>query len=425
MAGTNQFEPFATAVGANVLTNAQYLAAVNTLGTSLIQIGLEAGILPSQTLNTILRQGSFVATAIAQSIADQMGVAVNDDGVVANFEKQLLNLLQACPFSYAVDTGAANAYAIALTPAPVLTDGMMVAFKAGNASTGASTLNINSLGAKSLVNQDGTVLAANTITAGAYVVGIYSASANNIRLIQGLTQSLANGMYLQSGANGLGGNRKTIAGSYQILATDSGLIFDPWNATAGFVLTLPLTAGNIAPPGFNLIIGPNQNGGTILLPGTSLVNIYLPDGSAIAPGASFTMPLGVGHAFRIYEFASIFRLETIGRTIVSNAVNTNEAVALGQFPASLAANGYQKLANGLIMQWGADLIPLSTTSTLNYPIAFPTAVLQHIAGTKIDGPASGTRNDATGGAGFSLSQYQSRQGSASGSITISWIALGY
>ena len=50
---------------------------------------------------------------------------------------------------YAADTGAANAYVIALTPA--LTShvvGMPIHFMAANANTGASTININGLGIK-------------------------------------------------------------------------------------------------------------------------------------------------------------------------------------------------------------------------------------------------------------------------------------
>ena len=69
-------------------------------------------------------------------------------------------------------------------------------------------------------------------------------------------------------------------------------------------------------------------------------------------------------------------LTVTGRAIVINAVNANEAVALGQFPASLAAAGYQKLPGGLIMQWGlTGAIAASAATTFNFPIQFPTAAV--------------------------------------------------
>ncbi len=49
---------------------------------------------------------------------------------------------------YAVDTGSANAYVIALAPALAANViGMLITFKATNANTGASTLNVNGIGA--------------------------------------------------------------------------------------------------------------------------------------------------------------------------------------------------------------------------------------------------------------------------------------
>jgi hypothetical protein len=41
---------------------------------------------------------------------------------------------------------------------------------------------------------------------------------------------------------------------------------------------------------------------------------------------------------------------------------------------SLASSGYYTLPGGLIMQWGAVLVPTSTALTWTYPIAFPAAV---------------------------------------------------
>lgn len=72
--------------------------------------------------------------------------------------------------NYAADSGTADVYAVTLAPVPAAyTAGMSVLFKATNANTGASTLNVNSLGAKSIKRQDGSALQANDIYAGAMI----------------------------------------------------------------------------------------------------------------------------------------------------------------------------------------------------------------------------------------------------------------
>ena len=82
------------------------------------------------------------------------------------------------PLDYAVDQGAANVYVVALAPAlPNHIEGLPIHFKADNSNTGASTLNINGLGAKSIVMPDGSALSAGTIKAGQIVTVIYTGAA--------------------------------------------------------------------------------------------------------------------------------------------------------------------------------------------------------------------------------------------------------
>lgn len=81
------------------------------------------------------------------------------------------------------DTGAANAYVL---PAaiPAYTTGMLVIWQATNANTGASTININSLGAKSIFRSDGTALSANDIVANQNIVMTYNGTEFRL-LVQG------------------------------------------------------------------------------------------------------------------------------------------------------------------------------------------------------------------------------------------------
>ncbi len=142
MAVENDFLPFAVGGAANVLTQAQYAAL-----TTLLADGFQTGTAQSQQLNKVWRQGSIMAAVMGQLIADSTGQNVIDDGTVATIEANLARAIRGDIWN-GTDTGAANAYAITLSPAPAaLTPGMLVGIRgivAGN--TGASTFNLNGLG---------------------------------------------------------------------------------------------------------------------------------------------------------------------------------------------------------------------------------------------------------------------------------------
>lgn len=68
---------------------------------------------------------------------------------------------------YVNSTGSANAYAVAIAPAfPAYAEGMMVVFKANFANTGGATLNVNGLGAKTILKIGQAALASGDIEAG-------------------------------------------------------------------------------------------------------------------------------------------------------------------------------------------------------------------------------------------------------------------
>lgn len=161
MSGSNQFRAIATGGGANALTPAAYAALV----TSTLGLGYSSGVANSTYINTTLRQSSFVVTAIAQAIADMTGAAVNDDGVIANFEGQFLGMLQQAPYCSGVAAGTADAITLALNPAlTALTTGQTVIVRAGFANaTTTPTFSPNGLAAKTIVKGAGSALAAGDI----------------------------------------------------------------------------------------------------------------------------------------------------------------------------------------------------------------------------------------------------------------------
>jgi hypothetical protein len=120
-------------------------------------------------------------------------------------------------------------------------------------------------------------------------------------------------------------------------------------------------------------------------------------------------------------------LESTGGTLqVGAGTQTNHAVNLGQFASLAAANGYTKLPNGIIFQWGNASTSGAGSVAVTFPIAFPNACygvvpssVSVLAGGTLDVPSSITTT------GFNVDGYQ-----LNGSPTIrsahacNWFAFG-
>lgn len=114
---------------------------VNRDGTAL-----NASTLPAGSLNLVQFDG----------INFQLLVSSGGGVAVAEIQNQT--------HTYKIDTGVADAYAIALTPSPAgYVEGQMVSFKAINANTGPSTIDVNGLGVKNIIRRNGTPLSGGDI----------------------------------------------------------------------------------------------------------------------------------------------------------------------------------------------------------------------------------------------------------------------
>ena len=86
------------------------------------------------------------------------------------------------------DSGAADAYVLSIaTNLKAVTkyyDNMMIVFKAGNSNTGASTVNVETLGVKDIKLPDGTALGAGDIISGKYVTAIYNLSDDRFEIVK-------------------------------------------------------------------------------------------------------------------------------------------------------------------------------------------------------------------------------------------------
>jgi hypothetical protein len=196
------------------------------------------GTLPHAQLPTLL------STDIPALPYDAAGAAAGIASTLATPQN-----VQQQTYSYATDTGAANAYAVTLSPVPLLVAGEPVIFKAAHANTGASTLAVNGGSAIAIFKQGGsTVLASGDIVAGQAVrvtfdgtnfqmqsqlanapsglpAGVTSDGANGLKV----TGAIAVGLTVLDPINGV--SAPTIASSGPVTGSDFVTNLNGANAT--------------------------------------------------------------------------------------------------------------------------------------------------------------------------------------------------
>jgi hypothetical protein len=126
--------------------------------------------------STLEKSGSNAATGNLDIGSNRITLVA--DGT-AKTDVATVNQIQSNgPAFQATDTGTANTYVIALTPAiTAYAAGQEFTFKAGAASTTASTLNVNTLGAKALKKRNDQDIAAGDIEAGSIVTAVYDGTS--------------------------------------------------------------------------------------------------------------------------------------------------------------------------------------------------------------------------------------------------------
>lgn len=133
--------------------------------------------------------GEFNAMAVelenAVESSDQTLAPADGTGEVSTQLAMALAIYGAGGAQYMLDTGAADAYVLnPVSPKeapPSYFDGFTVTFVPGNVNTGASTVNVNSIGAKSITMPDGTALSAGIISESTTIR--YSASNDRFEII--------------------------------------------------------------------------------------------------------------------------------------------------------------------------------------------------------------------------------------------------
>jgi len=175
------------------LTLATINTAINALGSANIAIEFAPGTWTIDDDLTIASNFTCIVPAgcvfsvsasktltIAGVLFRQHGTYTGGSGTVTVSGTDLL-ATSGVHQDYDVDTGTADAYVVTPASAPSsYADGAVYRFKAGNANTGASTINVNALGVKDIKGSDGsTALAAGEIVSGSIYTVVYEGTTNN------------------------------------------------------------------------------------------------------------------------------------------------------------------------------------------------------------------------------------------------------
>lgn len=161
-----------------------------------------------------------------------------------------INNLETGAAYYGADAGSTDAYVVTIPKPPTsgsgptsLTAGMLVYFTANTANTGPATLNVNSLGAKTIKKKGNTDLQTGDISAGQIVAVIYDGT--NYQWVEGSSTHTASDIVSGTfGTARIANSAVTYAKIQNVSATDK--LLGRATAGAGVVEEIPLTAAGRA-----------------------------------------------------------------------------------------------------------------------------------------------------------------------------------
>ena len=142
--------------------------------------------------------------------------------------------------------------------------------------------------------------------------------------------------------------------------------------------------------------------------------------NSIYGGSSTVQPKSIKMIYCVKAFDATTNQGLIDITALANemAAKTN----LTDFAKSHASSGYQKLPNGLIIQWGiSGLIASGTNATIALPIAFPNGFLRGYATVAASANLTNAYSCGVSGTTSNISLYAYNP---AGSAGYNWLAIG-
>lgn len=152
-------------------------ALMDTNGNELLKVTATASAVNELTLANGATGGNPKLSATGGDTNIGITLAPKGSGVVA-IDGALM---------YGADAGASDDYAITVTGVSAYATGQVFVFKANTANTGAATLNVNSLGAKTIKKNYNSDLASNDLVANQMVKVIYDGT--NFQLLSPVSNS--------------------------------------------------------------------------------------------------------------------------------------------------------------------------------------------------------------------------------------------
>lgn len=201
-------------------------------------------------------------------------------------------------------------------------------------------------------------------------------------------------------------------------------------ATGGFIGNL---TGNASTATKAKNIPTTDEGGNIWIDGTIIDTTYTTGINTASTAEQCT-----GNSATASKWATARTLALIGAVTGSVSIdgsgNVNLNTTMGDTGDTydlahlIATNGYQKLSNGLILQWGSitGITTTDGTSAVTFPIAFPNSVFiivtSHVANAST-GSAISTTNIKSDYSTTGFTMIQDTAGSSA--IKEMWFAIGY
>jgi hypothetical protein len=200
---------------------------------------------------------------------------------------------------------------------------------------------------------------------------------------------------VQRALGGFSGFTQVTTNSITLTAANAGQLIE----TTVLSTAIALPALSTMPVGSAISIFSTAPGAVISANGSDKINngTTLVSSTAMAVGDTITL---VSSGFAWYVQSG-----------TANLIN------LGNFGASFAGSGYQKLPSGMIIQWGVGISMSGTSQVNNFPIAFPNGPIV------FSGNDTGSGSHALGFAGISASQFESYGNIAT--TVFQYICLGH
>ena len=188
------------------------------------------GAVSAATASTIMLRDANARSKVAAPVAaDDIARKDTVDAVQTNLTTHLADYIRQP--GYGTTAGSANTYTLTLSPAPTYVDGLAVSVKINVTNTGAVTLNINSLGAKSVLRASGEALEAGNLVANS----VYTVRYNGTN-------------FILQGEGGGGSNIKSIQNGIVTTTTDSyvDVTISSINTSNSIVMISSFCPGNTA-----------------------------------------------------------------------------------------------------------------------------------------------------------------------------------